>query len=376
MSAELWDAARREWQTVLERQGLTESTRRRLNKHLLKFSREVGKPPFDVTAADVETWLGSMNVTANALYVYRAGLRNFYRWATRAGRIEIDPTEAAKHPLALDVPRDWEDALRDYDRWLKAKGLAPTSRCTYRERLELLSRQSGASSPWTLSERDLTRWLSGHNWSRETLRRTRNALKGFYEWAELNGYVECSPAQELPAVRGAHHLPRPASEDAYTAALHRADERTRLILRLAAELGLRRVEVAGLHSNDLMEDSERRWWLHVRGKGDKVRAVPLPNDLARELRDRGAGWIFPSPASGHLTPRHVGKLVVSCLDGATMHQLRHRFATQAYRSTRNLFAVQQLLGHVNPSTTQRYVATTDDELRDAVDAVAKVRWAS
>ena len=52
-----------------------------------------------------------------------------------------------------------------------------------------------------------------------------------------------------------------------------------------------------------------------------------------------------------------------------MHQLRHRFATRAYSATRDLFAVQRLLGHASPNTTQRYVATTPDDLRHAVNAV-------
>jgi site-specific recombinase XerD len=55
-------------------------------------------------------------------------------------------------------------------------------------------------------------------------------------------------------------------------------------------------------------------------------------------------------------------------DGLTMHTLRHRFASKAYRGTRNLRAVQQLLGHATIATTERYTAVDDDEMRAAAMA--------
>ena len=100
-------------------------------------------------------------------------------------------------------------------------------------------------------------------------------------------------------------------------------------------------------------------------------------DLARELLSRGHGWTFPGSDHGHLSPAWVSKLVRQTLpEGTTMHQLRHRFATQAWSATHDLFAVQRLLGHASPTTTQRYVATAPDELRHVVNAVAGPRrWA-
>lgn len=48
-----------------------------------------------------------------------------------------------------------------------------------------------------------------------------------------------------------------------------------------------------------------------------------------------------------------------------MHTLRHRFASRAYRGTRNLRAVQTLLGHASIATTERYTQVNDDEIRAA-----------
>ena len=81
--------------------------------------------------------------------------------------------------------------------------------------------------------------------------------------------------------------------------------------------------------------------------------------------------MFTSPAGGHLTPGHVGKLIGRALpDGVTAHMLRHRCATAAYAGTRDLRAVQELLGHARPETTAAYVATPGEAIRAAVAAAA------
>jgi integrase/recombinase XerC len=50
----------------------------------------------------------------------------------------------------------------------------------------------------------------------------------------------------------------------------------------------------------------------------------------------------------------------------TMHTLRHRFASRAFRGSRNLRAVQVLMGHSSIATTERYLAVDDDEVRAAM----------
>ena len=90
----------------------------------------------------------------------------------------------------------------------------------------------------------------------------------FYGWAYDMGYTDPDPARHLPAVRSVPPNPRPASEDAYRDALHRAAPRVALMIRLAAEVGLRRAEVASVHTADLDHDNGTgRVWLTVWGKG-------------------------------------------------------------------------------------------------------------
>lgn len=76
--------------------------------------------------------------------------------------------------------------------------------------------------------------------------------------------------------------------------------------------------------------------------------------------------MFPNGAGGHLSAGHVGKLVARALPNQwTIHTLRHRCATLAFRGSRNLRAVQTLMGHASILTTEHHTQVTDDEIRAA-----------
>lgn len=183
-----------------------------------------------------------------------------------------------------------------------------------------------------------------------------------------------SPAQRLAPVKPSEPRPRPIPERLYRNAIDRADRRTRLILRLAGEMGLRRAEIAQVHARDLIEDLDG-WTLVVHGKGDKDRDVPLPPHLAAEIRwTCKAGWMLPGDYFGHLSPRWVGKLATRLLpDQWTIHTLRHRFSTISYRLDRDLMTLRDTLGHSSVATTQRYIKVADAAKRQLVTSVGTYR---
>ncbi|HEU5223919.1 MAG TPA: tyrosine-type recombinase/integrase [Candidatus Lumbricidophila sp.] len=154
--------------------------------------------------------------------------------------------------------------------------------------------------------------------------------------------------------------------------MRRADDRTRLVMRLAHDAGLRRTEIALIHSDDLSQDFIG-WTLLVHGKGGKRRTVPLTPRLALELRAHGHGWVFPGEIDGHLSPRRVGELAVAVLDAPwTLHTLRHSFATRTHNLDGDTLTVQRLMGHASPATTVRYVVLDDERLRGTVYRAAGV----
>jgi integrase len=99
--------------------------------------------------------------------------------------------------------------------------------------------------------------------------------------------------------------------------------------------------------------------------------VPLPDELATDLLNCPPGWLFPNGHGSYLSPAHLGKLVSRALPGdLTTHTLRHRAATIAYQSTRDLRAVQEFLGHAKPETTAIYTQISEDAVRAAMLAAA------
>lgn len=273
-----------------------------------------------------------------------------------------------------------EKEVKSWGTWLRAAGRPETtiSMRTYQVRRIL---REVDTDPWKLTTQQLVDYLASKSWNPNTRRSYRASLRSFYRWAQATGRRGDDPAHLIPSVKIPRGVPRPTPERVYLEALIDATPRVRLMVQLAAKCGLRRGEIARLRVCDVVADLVG-YSLHVKGKGGHQRMVPLPDDLAKQLLRSGdvacaAKWIFPcrhrgwGPIVGPLAAARVGELVSEVLpDGWTCHTLRHRCATVAYASTRDLRAVQELLGHAKPETTMLYTQIPFDTIRAAVDAAA------
>lgn len=267
-----------------------------------------------------------------------------------------------------------EREITAWANWMRAAGRPDTTIDQRTYQVRRVMREVGLD-PWTLTTEDLLLYLGAQSWAPETRRAFRAALRSFYGWAQASARRGDNPAALLPTVKLSRRVPRPTPEVIYRRALLDADDDVHLMVQLAAQCGLRRGEIAKARREDVLPDVLDLHSLHVVGKGGHERMVPLPEPLAREILERPPGWLFPStsPRSqlGHTTPAHIGKMVSAVLpDGWTCHTLRHRCATVAYASRRDLRAVQELLGHAKPETTALYTQVPTDAIREAVSAAA------
>lgn len=353
--------------------GIAPGTLRRRLQHVTRFAASTSVSPWLVTAEDFQLWMSAESGSASSRAAVRDSLRAFFRWAVAAGRMKVDPSiEPSGRYRKLGVPEAWDAPLRQFRTFLIARGMSPQSVRSYLDLMGNFARELSSMGPFDATMDDIFEWMAGKTWARETLRMRRNVLRSFYRWATTSGRMAVDPTENLPVVRAGDLLAQPATDDQYEVALREArvhgDERWELALRMGCEMGLRRAEAAQAHASDISVDRDGSHWLRVHGKGGKMRHVPIPDALLPMVQRRGNGYLLPSSAGGHVTPRYLGKRVSALLpEGVTMHALRHAFATRVYNVSNDTFAVQQLLGHSSAATTQRYVHVSREKLRDLVN---------
>jgi integrase/recombinase XerC len=224
--------------------------------------------------------------------------------------------------------------------------------------------------------------------SSRSLMRMLAGARSFARFLERNGKARVGALSAVRTPKPARSLPRPLAA-ATAKRIIDTDLRTGenrppwILFRDAAVLallygaGLRISEALGLKRNEF---SQRADALRVKGKGGKMRMVPLLPQVAKAIEEYialcpfalpGEGPLFVGARGGVLSPRIV-QLAMSRLRGAlglpetaTPHALRHSFATHLLARGGDLRAVQELLGHASLSTTQIYTAVDTERLLEA-----------
>ena len=268
----------------------------------------------------------------------------------------------------ISAPVPWRRSIEGWTDTLKAAGLSAQTIKSRRYKMVHLAALLMPSGPKDVTTEQIVQAFARQQWKPETRKAYRNTISSFFRWLHKSGRRSDDPSLDVPRVKKPHAHPRPCPDRYIAAAMEKATSSEKLMIRLGAKCGLRRGEIARVHSDDVVADSAGRS-LIVRGKGDKQRIVPLPDDLADIIMD-ARGYLFPGRFVGHVEESYIGDHISHLLpDGYAAHTLRHRFATTAYAATHDLFVVAELLGHESVETTEHYVAMPDGRLREATAAV-------
>lgn len=268
----------------------------------------------------------------------------------------------------ISAPVPWRKSINGWTDTLRAAGLSAQTIKSRRYKMVHLATLLMPSGPEDVTTEQIVQAFARQQWKPETRKAYKNTISSFFRWLHKSGRRSDDPSLDVPRVKKPHAHPRPCPDRYIAAAMKMATTSERLMIRLGAECGLRRGEIARVHSDDVVADSAGRS-LIVRGKGDKQRIVPLPDDLAGIIMD-ARGYLFPGRFGGHVEESYIGDHISRLLpDGYAAHTLRHRFATTAYAATHDLFVVAELLGHESVETTEHYVAMPDGRLREAMAAV-------
>lgn len=287
---------------------------------------------------------------------------------------------------------DFAKILNDWQIWLQSE--KNMSRHTVRAYCSDMSRfidflcqyQSEAISINSLSAASITdfrSWLSRqavNGASNQTRARALSSIKNFLNWMDKQGIAHNAAISTVRAPKLPRKLPRPMEE---TQAFRLLDDmildnwvsvRDRALFTLLYGCGLRINEALSLNIENLPRDG----FLRVLGKGNKEREVPILLLVEKRIEEYRAVCPYPE------TPRrplflgakgarlNQGVIQKSMRDlrkqlnlpeTATPHALRHSFATHLLQNGANLREIQELLGHVSLSTTQRYTDVNYEDLK-------------
>jgi len=267
--------------------------------------------------------------------------------------------------------------------WMAMKGRSVTTITARRLALERLAKALPVPLLDALPEH-LYDWRAELGLAERTVAQYCSHARQFYAWAAENDLIAGNPAAALPVPRPPRALPRPIAEEDLMAALDAAPDRIRPWIVLAAWCGLRAKEIAYLRRDAILAGAQPPVLIVAADatKGRRERIIPLSAFVLGELaaaRLPNSGWAFRrhdgarGPNAPWIVSHLASEFLHSCGIPATLHQLRHRFGTQAYRARRDLLAVQYLMGHEDPVSTAGYAAFDQPEARAAVDAIPAPR---
>ncbi len=247
------------------------------------------------------------------------------------------------------------------------------------------TRDQSISGPKNVDRLVLRRYLShlgAERLAKRSIARKASALRRYFAWARRAGLVDTDPSLGLRAPTGEGRLPRvldgrelhellePDTVDEATPLWRR--HRDDAMLEVLYGSGLRVSELCGL---DIDGVDLRRGVVTVWGKGGKERRVPMSQAAVDAVRawlmkrrevegERSGSALFLNGRGARIGTRDVRRVVDErCPSPTHPHALRHTFATHLLDGGADLRIVQELLGHSDVATTQRYTHVSKERLR-------------
>jgi tyrosine recombinase XerC len=289
---------------------------------------------------------------------------------------------------------NWETALADYDRDLRARGAAERTRKAYAVDLAGFVEwiESQRDGPDEVRHRDVRRYaagLSAAGAAPATVARKLASIRGLYNFLVRTERASQNPAELVSSPKRSEKLPKVLSTEQMRSLLERIPARTplelrdRAMLELAYSCGLRCEEIVNLDQGAMDFESEQ---VRVMGKGSKERILPVGEPAQRALErylargrrtlatDSRELALFVSKSGRRLSNSDVTRRLglwtreAAMAAGVSPHSLRHSFATHLLEGGADLRTIQELLGHASISTTQVYTRVDAARLRDTYAA--------
>jgi integrase/recombinase XerC len=276
----------------------------------------------------------------------------------------------------------------DFLRYLKTeKNVSPNTERSYLSDLEQLFDFLGETDLSVVDHQILRQFLA-HLMKlkarKSSIARKLSAIRSFFKYLNREGVLTKDPARLVATPRQEKRLPALLTVDDAQRLMEAAkgdDDsgfRDRAVLETLYSTGVRAGELIGINHEDINRHDRL---IRIRGKGRKERIVPVGKRAleaieaysARKPGRASSPAVFTNASGKRLTARTVQRILgnyrkkLGLPQKATPHTLRHSFATHMLESGADLRAIQELLGHVSLSTTQRYTHVNLDSLMETYD---------
>lgn len=227
--------------------------------------------------------------------------------------------------------------------------------------------------------------LRSKAYSKRTIARKLASLRSLFKFLYREGHIKSNPITAISSPKLDKKLPKFLDVGQVTRLIMKPDTATiaglrdRAILETLYSTGIRVSELVGLDTRDIDFISGV---VKVFGKGSKERMVPIGEEALgairryndkKDKREKARDAVFLNNRGGRLTDRSVRRMLDKYIHACAIeekispHSLRHSFATHLLDRGADLRSVQELLGHMNLSTTQIYTHVTMDRLKAVYD---------
>lgn len=227
--------------------------------------------------------------------------------------------------------------------------------------------------------------------TRRSIARKLSAIRSFFRFLEKKGLIGTDPAADISTPKLEKYIPGYLLVDEVFRLLQRPKQdnplglRDLAILEILYSCGIRASELEALNISSI--DFDERL-VRVTGKGNKERVLPIGRhalkavknylEATQYLRRKKGGYskdgpLFMNFRGGRLSVRSLGRIIkryareIGLSPDISPHSMRHSFATHLLDGGADLRSIQELLGHVSLSTTQKYTHVSLDRLMEVYD---------
>lgn len=265
--------------------------------------------------------------------------------------------------------------------WMERKNYSASTIKCYVTAVSVMARHFGRC-PSELSESDVANYLhyvtTSKSYSSSSLNGIYSGIKLFWE----NILERSWNVRRLPRPKRAKVLPEILSVGEVRSLIEATNnQKHKSILRMLYSTGLRMGELVKLKPSDI--DSHRMVVRVQQGKGKKDRYTILTQAMLAQLRDYWRGYrprvyLFEGRTPGQaISGRTVQQVFKKCMKKAGIrrqvgvHVLRHCFATHLLDAGVDTLTIKSMMGHVNLSTTARYIHVQNKRLEKVPDLLSQ-----